>query len=184
VGPKSADFDSCRYTRTVGSRTRCATKKTGSPRRGFDSRNEDVVGRRIRDASGPFPPQSSENIAFASPWLHFLEGSHSSGRGFPVGFRRGAHCSAGNFILQLRGPHCRSAWRKKSDITWTDMRNSLMRTRPTSSARHSSCCSRRTMSSSAGRANTPTTTCKNNKSKENLLQRPSNKYENPSNTIR
>jgi hypothetical protein len=36
--------------------------------------------------------------------VHFLEVSHSSGRGFLAAFRRGAHCSAGNWVLQLRGP--------------------------------------------------------------------------------
>ncbi|PYX54599.1 MAG: hypothetical protein DMG76_21190 [Acidobacteria bacterium] len=49
------------------------------------------------------------------PWLHFLEVSHSSGRGFPAGFRRGAHCSAGNLVLQLRGPRLRMWpwWRRR-----------------------------------------------------------------------
>ena len=40
----------------------------------------------------------------------FLEVSHSLGRGFPAGFRRGAHCSTGNLVLQFRGPHLR-IWR-------------------------------------------------------------------------
>src|SRR5438309_9130754 len=38
---------------------------------------------------GPFPPRSSKRISFTWPWLHFLEVSHGSGRGFPAGFRRG-----------------------------------------------------------------------------------------------
>ena len=47
-----------------------------------------------------------EKISFIGPWEHFLEVSHSSGRAFPAGFRRDAH-SAGNLVLQLRGPHLR-----------------------------------------------------------------------------
>ena len=47
-----------------------------------------------------------EKISFTGPWGHFLEVSHSSGRAFPAGFRRDAH-SAGNLVLQLRGPHLR-----------------------------------------------------------------------------
>jgi hypothetical protein len=33
---------------------------------------------------------SGRTISFTRPWLHFLEVSHSSGRGFPARFRRGA----------------------------------------------------------------------------------------------
>jgi hypothetical protein len=47
-----------------------------------------------------------EKISFTGPWGHFLEVSHSLGRAFPAGFRRDAH-SAGNLVLQLRGPHLR-----------------------------------------------------------------------------
>jgi len=35
---------------------------------------------------GPFPPRSSKKISFTWPWLHFLEVSHSSGRGFQASF--------------------------------------------------------------------------------------------------
>ena len=55
----------------------------------------------------PIFPRSAKKISFTWPWLHFLEVSHSSGSGFSAGFWRGAHCSAGNLVLQLRGPHLR-----------------------------------------------------------------------------
>jgi len=54
---------------------------------------------------GPFPSRSSKKISFAGSWLHFLEASHSLGRDFPAGFKRGAHGSAGNLVLKFRGPH-------------------------------------------------------------------------------
>jgi hypothetical protein len=61
-----------------------------------------------------------EKISFVGPWLHFLEVSRSSGRAFPAGFRRDAH-SAGNLVLQLRGPHLRiwPWWRRRSSIAVT-----------------------------------------------------------------
>ncbi len=37
----------------------------------------------------PIPPsklEKNKKISFTGPWLHFLEVSHSSGRGFPVVF--------------------------------------------------------------------------------------------------
>jgi hypothetical protein len=43
-----------------------------------------------------FLPEARKKISFTGSWLHFLEASHSSGRGFPAGFRRGAHCSPAN----------------------------------------------------------------------------------------
>ncbi len=62
-----------------------------------------------------------EKISFTGPWVHFLKVSHSSGCGFLATFRRGAHCSAGNLVLQLRGPHLRiwPWWRRRSSIAVT-----------------------------------------------------------------
>jgi hypothetical protein len=62
-----------------------------------------------------------EKISFTGPWGHFLKVSHSSGCGFLATFRRGAHCSAGNLVLQLRGPHLRiwPWWRRRSSIAVT-----------------------------------------------------------------
>jgi len=62
-----------------------------------------------------------EKIPFTGPWGHFLKVSHSSGCGFLATFRRGAHCSAGNLVLQLRGPHLRiwPWWRRRSSIAVT-----------------------------------------------------------------
>ena len=37
-----------------------------------------------------FEKRCDLNISFTRPYLHFLEVSHSSGRGFPAPFRRGA----------------------------------------------------------------------------------------------
>jgi hypothetical protein len=67
------------------------------------------------------PSSRLEKSSFAGPWLHFLEVSHSSGRGFPASFRRGTHCSAGNLVLQLRGPHLRiwPWWRRRSSMAVT-----------------------------------------------------------------
>ena len=59
---------------------------------------------------GPFPSRRSKKISFAGSWLHFLEASHSLGRDFPAGFRRGAHGSAGNLVLRFRGPHLWRLW--------------------------------------------------------------------------
>src|SRR6266478_7982562 len=53
----------------------------------------------------PISSSKLEKISFRWPWLHFLEAFHSGGRGFSAGFR--AHGSAGNLVLQLRGPHLR-----------------------------------------------------------------------------
>src|SRR4029077_9278473 len=50
---------------------------------------------------GPFTLRSSKSIAFASSWLHFLEVSHSSGRLFPGGFRRGRRSRCGAFAVGL-----------------------------------------------------------------------------------
>src|SRR5260370_4241376 len=58
-----------------------------------------------------------------------------------------------------------------------------MRTLLTSCLRHSSSCSARTKSSSAGQVNIPTIPSEN-KSKERLLQKLTRKHESPSNPIR
>jgi len=63
----------------------------------FNLRDFEVEGHFLLEA---------RKISFTGPWGHFLEVSHSLGRAFPAGFRRDAH-SAGNLVLQLRGPHLR-----------------------------------------------------------------------------
>jgi len=55
---------------------------------------------------GAISSSKLEKISFEGPWLHFLEVSYSSGRGFPATFRRGALL----FCRQLGSPAPRPAF--------------------------------------------------------------------------